>query len=70
MTTARKKKHKVAPELVVPGQASTFVAYLLKQFVEGKGYKDDAGAVRRLLDAELGDRTLTEELYKMRGKSL
>jgi hypothetical protein len=48
-------------------QDSPFYAYILNELKRYKKYPDDAAAVRRLLDDELGDTTLTEELYKMRG---
>lgn len=68
MTTKRRKVAEGVAQIIHPGDPSPFVDYLLQQFVEAKGFVDDAAGLRQLLDAELGDITLTGELFKMRSE--
>jgi hypothetical protein len=67
---ARKRQRKSKASGVFMTKDSPFYADILKELTKYKKYPDDADAVRKLLDKELGDRTLTEELYKMRDEAL
>jgi len=66
---AREKKYQAADEadiLVRPD--SPIMMHLRSELKKRRKYVKDIGEVRRILDAELGDKTLTEELYKMRNE--
>lgn len=66
---AREKKYQAADEadiLVRPD--SPIMVHLHAELKKRRKYVKNIAEVRRILDAELGDKTLTEELYKMRNE--
>ena len=65
------RDHKKLPpeaKAVILGPGNKLYDQLMAEVKKRKRYVKSAAEVRRLADAELGDKTLTEVLYEMRGE--